>query len=178
MRRELWVAGAVVLSWTVVGICSYRQGALSERLAQNKVQIRTQDSVSSRDSIRADSATKHSEVLNKKYDLVRTKVRVVHDTVFVDESEMIVVDETLSQLIVTADSTIAAQKRSLALQDTVAAGLRRGLSLRDARIKLLESQHDPRFSHGLQAGVGLCYGGDGQKRPCAYVGYGFQLRMP
>jgi hypothetical protein len=150
-RESLMLAGAFILSLSIAYCSGVKKGQSDERLAQNKVQIRTQDSVSSEDSVRADSARQKAIRLDSTYDVVRTKVRVVRDSVFVRDT--VYVSSDLAQVIVTADSTIAAQKRSLALQDTLISSLRVGISLRDQRIDLLEKRSGPRF--GLKTGIAI-----------------------
>jgi hypothetical protein len=66
---------------------------------------------------------------------------VRHDSVFVRDT--VFVSPDIAQLIQADDSLIAAQKHSLAMQDTLISSLRVGLSLRDARISLLEKEVTP-----------------------------------
>ena len=95
-------------------------------------------------TLAVDSARRNDKALEKRYDLARTKIRVVHDTIeVVGDDDPVAVSPEIAAVILAADSTIAAQKRSLALQDTLIASLRNGIALRDTRIKILEREVTP-----------------------------------
>lgn len=135
------IAVSVLISWTVIGICAYRQGHLDTLLAENTVQTKASDKHTDSVQIRTDSAKQHVAVLDSTHDVIRTKVVVRHDSVFARDT--VYVSPDIAQLIQADDSLIAAQKHSLALQDTLIASLRVGLSLRDQRIKILEAEVTP-----------------------------------
>lgn len=153
-KLQQYLAGVLGLIVLVgLGYCAGdKHGHLNEKLAANKTLIHVSDSITKSVQIRTDSSRRTDSVLSKRYDVVRTKVRVVHDTITVGDSIDIVSPE-IAAVLLAADSTIAAQKRSLALQDTLIAGLRVGISLRDTRISLLEKQHSPRL--GIKSGVAI-----------------------
>lgn len=174
-RESLMLAGAVLLSLSVAYCSGKKAGAVDARLEINAGQLKKQDAVIKSDSAKADTARRESDKLEAVHSRARTKVRVVKDSVFVRDT--VYVDTDIAQVIVTADSTIAALKRSLALQDTLIIGLRKGIALRDERLRLYESRRNPRFSKGIQVGGGYCATQTGNS-PCLYIGYGFQVRLP
>ncbi len=149
-------------------------GALNEKLSSNKAQIDSSDRKTDSVQIRTDSARMVSNSILKSREALRAKVRIVRDSIFVRDT--VYVSSDISDLIRASDSTIAAQQRSLALQDTLIANLRSGIALRDTRISILEHAKRPRFSKGLQLGVGYCAGVS--RGPCGYVGYGVSVRLP
>lgn len=128
-------------------------------LKLNQAEIIVRDSVTRADSTRADSARRETDKVEAVYRGVRDKVRVVHDTVWV-EDEFVVEDVIIATLIRVADSTIAAQKESLRLQDILIASLRQGIELRNVRIDILEKKKSPLlgFRSGLVVGASLVVG--------------------
>lgn len=178
LKPQQYVLGAIALCVLVtLAYCrGVEKGKTDERLSSNKQQIAASDSVTKSVTSAADSARKKADALGITHTVIRGRARIVHDTVIVDDSE-IYADPVLVQIILTADSTIAAQKRALALQDTLVASLRYGIALRDTRIKLLESRGTSRISRGVQVGVGYCQNATG-RTPCAYAGFGVQVKLP
>lgn len=185
---QKYIAGALALIILFgVGVCiGNRKGHLDEKLAQNKTQIVANDKETTTIGVKAEASRKEASTLDSTHSIVRARVHVVHDTVIVhsrvnigenSSDSVIIVSPEIAQLILAADSTIAAQKRALALQDTLVASLRRGIALRDTRISLLEKKGNPRFSKGIQLGVGYCATQAGNS-PCLYAGYGGEFRMP
>lgn len=143
MIQRPWVLG-VIAAFLLASICycvGIKKGHLDERLSINAQAIKENGQKSSIDSAKVDTARKHSDSLLVEHTVIREKVRVQHDSVFARDT--VYVNSDIASLIVTADSTIAAQQRSLALQDSLIASLRIGISLRDTRIKLLESEVTP-----------------------------------
>lgn len=173
---QKYIAGAIALLLLLgLAYCSGKKaGQIAEKLSANHTQIVANDSVTKLVTSAVDSARRRDSVLSKRYDVARTKVRVVHDSVLVGDT--VYVSSDIAQTIVTADSTIAAQKKSLYLQDTLIASLRAGIALRNVRIDILESQGPSRISRGIQVGVGYCQTAT-SRTPCAYLGYGFTLRL-
>lgn len=140
-RDTVMCVAAVIISWSIIYIVGFRSGQTSQKLSANKTRIASADSVTKLVTAVTDSATRHTAVLDSTHDVVRAKVRVVRDSVFVRDT--VYVNSDIADLIVADDSLIAAQKRSLALRDTLIASLRVGISLRDTRIHLLESEVAP-----------------------------------
>lgn len=175
IRESLMLAVGVLLSLSIAYCQGKKAGAIDEKLASNKTQLISQDSVTKLVTRAADSARQSAIRLDSTHSTLRTKVRVVRDSVFVRDT--VYVSSDIADLIRAADSTIAAQRRSLALQDTLVASLRRGIALRDTRIALLEKKGNPRISKGMQIGVGYCATQNGNSA-CLYAGYGWQFRMP
>lgn len=176
MNWRPWaVVGAVLLAMSVSYFAGKNQGARDEILAENKAQTHASDSVTKSVTSKVDSARHTSDTLVIYRERVRAKVVISHDTITVGDSSYVSPD--IAQLIVASDSAIAALKNTVALQDTLIGSLRKGISLRDERIKLLESKGSSRFSKGIQAGIGYCATATGNA-PCAYLGYGFTLRIP
>lgn len=173
--------GAVILACSVTYFIGKKDGATNQLLAQNKLVIGASDSVTKSVTLVADSARKRSNVLDKKYDVVRAKITVVHDTTFLPGDSAGTVDtvanKTLARLIFSADSSRLAHIGERAKQDILVASLHRDIDLRDIRINLLESRGTSRFSKGLQIGVGYCATQNGNT-PCIYAGYGVQVRLP
>jgi hypothetical protein len=176
LRETLMCIGAVILLCTIIWFVSAKNQRQKDELAQNHTLITQSDKHSDSVQIRTTVARKQSDSVASRYTGVRSKAKIVHDTVTVDSSH-VYVDSTLAQIIVSADSTIAAQQITIALQDTLLAAKNVGIGLRDQRIKLLESRGPQRFSKGLQIGVGYCQTAN-SRTPCIYAGYGFQLRIP
>lgn len=135
-RLRLIAVGAVILFGSICFFVGKKQGRFEEGDSQLKKQIHTSDSTTKSIEPRVDSARKQDAVLDSVHDVIRTRVKVVYDTVTTPGA--VYVDSTLAHLILSSDSTIIALKRSLALQDTLIASLRVGMSLRDQRISLLE----------------------------------------
>lgn len=175
VRESLMLAGAVLLMLVTAYCQGKKAGATDEKLAANKTATHVSDSITKSVQIRTDSAKAVAAVLDSTHDVIRVKVKVVHDTVTTPSG--VYVDSTLAHLITVSDKTIAAQKRALALQDTLVASLRVGIKNRDERIKLLETRGTRRFSIGIQVGAGYCATANGNT-PCIYAGYGVQLRLP
>lgn len=153
-KLQQYLAGGLALIVLMgLGYCAGdKHGHLNEKLSANKMLTHVSDSITKSVQIRTDGSRRNDSALSKKYDLVRTKIGVVHDTITVGDSIDIVSPE-IAAVLLAADSTIAAQKRSLALQDTLIGSLRVGLDLRDKRISLLEKQHSPRL--GIKSGVAI-----------------------
>lgn len=172
-KLQRYCAGVVAaLVLVSVGYCRGRQ---DERLAVNSKEIKKSDAATAVVTAKADSTRKKSDALVAKYDSIKPKVRVSHDTVFVLDT--IAVQSTeIAQRITVADSTIAAQHISLFAADMEILSLRVGVSVRDDRIKLLESAKTSRVSRGVQVGLGVCQSVGGTT-PCAYVGYGLSFRL-
>lgn len=167
MRPSRWqwaIAGVLAsLVMLTLAYCSgVRRGAEDEKLKQNSVQIRTQDSVTKLVTRKADSSRKASDSVATRYTGIRYKVKIVHDTLIVHSgvNADTLVNSVVSNLILAADSTIAAQQRSLALQDTLVAALRQGIALRNVRIDILEHAKRPRlgFRSGLIVGAAAVIG--------------------
>lgn len=179
--RRWYAVLAVILACSVTYFIGKKQGHLDEELTNNSLELKKSDSSIKSVQIRTDSAKRRSDVLDKNYDVVRTKVRVVHDTTFLPSDTPGKVDtvanSTLARLIFSADSMKTAHKEERAASDVLVASLRLGISLRDERIKLLESRGTSRISKGIQVGVGECLGPNG-KTACGYVGYGLEIRVP
>ena len=158
-----------------------KQGVLNTQLEVNASQIGVSDSTTKTVQIRTDSAKKRSDVLDKKYDVIRTKVTIAHDTLYVSSDIPGKVDtvanKTLAKLIHEADSSKVAHKVERFTTDSLVASLRHDITLRDERISLLKSRGTSRLSHGIQLGLGYCQTAL-SRTPCAYVGYGFQVRLP
>lgn len=145
---------ALVVMLTLAYCSGVRRGAEDQRLKENAVQIRTSDSVTKLVTSRTDSARKHSDALVTSRAKTRDRIRVVSDTVYVSDSldvEDAFLIPQVAQLIQQDDSIIAAQQRSLAMQDTLIANLRSGIVLRDIRIDILEHAKRPRI--GFKSGV-------------------------
>jgi hypothetical protein len=149
IRESGMLAGAVLLSLSIAYFAGKHSGQLDARLSINAEQLKkSDDSVKSIQS-RTDSSKAITKVLFASHDVIRTKIKVVHDTILLSgginqgKDSLIAVSPDIARLIATDDSLIAAQAHSLALQDTLIASLRTGLSLRDSRIKLLESEVTP-----------------------------------
>lgn len=163
-KLQLWIAGVLaVVILVVAGYCAgMKHQATNDKLAANTVLTKANDATTKTDSAKTDTIT-----------LVRQKVRdhvtVQHDTIFVP-GEPPIVSDTIAKLISADDSLIKSQKVFIA-------DLQVGIKLRDQRIKILEGMKTPRFSRGIQAGVGYCATLHGNT-PCAYVGYGAQMRFP
>lgn len=173
--RLRWMAfGAVILACSVTYFIGKKDGATNQLLAQNKLVIGVSDSVTKSVTLVADSARKHAAVLDSARDVIRTLVKVKHDSVVVRDTVYVLPE--VAQLIQADDSLIAAQKHSLALQDTLIKSLFASRLLRDERIELLESRGTSRFSRGFQVGVGLCQ--TQTRAPCIYAGYGLQIKLP
>jgi hypothetical protein len=177
-----WVVG-FLLAVAVAFYTGTRKGHLDEKLSINAGQLKKSDSSIKSVQIRTDSAKKQIIPLETQRGVVRTQIRVVHDTILSSgginsgKDSIIAVSPAIAHLIQADDSLIAIQKRALALQDTLVASLRVGLSLRDQRIHLLESRGTSRISHGIQIGLGYCQTAS-SRVPCGYVGYGIQVRLP
>jgi len=180
-----WYSGALViaflLSLSVVYFIGKRTGQTDARLSINAELLKKSDDSIKSVQIRTDSAKKQVAALDTQRGVVRTQIRVVHDSIFVkgenNSDSVTIVSPTIAHLIQADDSLISAQKHALALQDTLISSLRRGSSLRDERIKLLESRGTSRISRGVQIGVGYCQTAT-SRTPCLYAGYGLQLRLP
>jgi len=182
IQRRIAVVVAFLLALSVAYYVGKKQGVVDTQLGVNASQIGVSDSTTKTVQIRTDSSRKKDAVLDSTHDVIRTKIHVVHDTVYVgsdipDSTDEAVYSPAIAHLIATDDSLISAQKHSLALQDTLNASLRVGIALRDERIELLESRGTSRFSHGIQLGLGYCQTAL-SRTPCAYVGYGIQVRLP
>lgn len=171
----LCLVGVVLLSMVSYGV-GRKQGRLDEKLSANHGQIVRQDSVVRRDSLRVDTTYKASDSLLTRRATIRERVRVVRDSVFVRDT--VYVDSTLAQLVTTDDSVPPALVKERADHAALVASLYGTIALRDRRIALLESQHNPRISRGIQVGVGVCQPLSGERVPCGYIGYGFQFRLP
>jgi len=144
IQRRIAVVVAILLAY----FGGKRQGVVDTQLEVNATQIGVSDSTTKTVQIRTDSARKKDAVLDSTHDVIRSKIHVVHDTVYVgsdipDSTDEAVYSPAIAHLIATDDSLISAQKHSLALQDTLIASLRGGIALRDTRIKLLESEVSP-----------------------------------
>lgn len=181
IRETIGCIVAALLACSIAYYVGKKQQKMDDALSQNRTQISHSDSVTKTVTQKADSAEKHSDSVATRYTAIRSKVKVVHDTILVpsgiNQSKDTIVSPAIAALIVSADSTIAAQSRTIALQDTLISSLRVGLNLRDVRIDILEKQGNSRFSKGIQVGVGYCASLVGNT-PCAYVGYGFSVRIP
>lgn len=139
--RRWAIPVAIVLACSVCYYVGKNTGRFEEKDAQAKAKITQSDKHTDSVQIRTDSAKQHVAVLDSTHDVIRTKVVVRHDSVFARDT--VYVNPDIAQLIQADDSLIAAQKHSLALQDTLIASLRVGLSLRDQRIKILEAEVTP-----------------------------------
>lgn len=175
-RETVMCVAAVIISWSIVYIVAFRSGQNAQKLSANQTQIVQQDSVVRRDSLRVDTSHKASDSLLTRRATIRERVRVVRDSVFVRDT--VYVDSTLAQLVTTDDSVPPALVKERADHAALVASLYGTIALRDRRIALLESQHNPRISRGIQVGVGVCQPLSGERVPCGYIGYGFQFRLP
>lgn len=181
IRETLMCVGGVILLCSIVWIMGVRHGQLNEKLAQNAAQIDTSNRVTKADSINSDTARKKSVAADSAVGTIRAKIRVVHDTTFLPSDTPGKVDtvanKTLAHLVYAVDSAKVAHKEEQRLQDILVAGLYHDIALRDTRIKLIESRGTSRISKGFQVGVGYCQTAS-SRLPCAYVGYGLELRLP
>jgi len=183
IQRRIAVVVAFLLALSVAYYVGKKQGVVDTQLGVNASQIGVSDSTTKTVQIRTDSSRKKDAVLDSLHDVIRNRIKVVHDTVYApsdissDTTDEAIYSPAIAHLIATDDSLISAQKHSLALQDTLNASLRVGIALRDERIELLESRGTSRFSHGIQLGLGYCQTAL-SRTPCAYVGYGIQVRLP
>lgn len=136
--------GAVILLCTIIWFVSAKNQAQKDQLAANHTQITQSDKHTDSVQIRTDSSKAITAKLDSAHDIVRRKIKIVHDTVLasngnsVGKDSVLAVSPEIAALIQSDDSLIAAQKRTLALQDTLIASLRVGLNLRDQRITILE----------------------------------------
>lgn len=189
IQRYATMAVALLLLLGLAYCSGKKAGQIAEKLSANKTAIHASDSVTNLVTSRTDSAHVRSDILTDNRATIRPHVRVLHDTVTVlasngssngkdnSSDSVTIVSPEIARLIQTDDSTIAAQARTIALQDTLVASLRVGISLRDTRISILESRGPSHFSRGIQVGVGYCQSAT-SRQPCAFVGYGVQLRLP
>ena len=156
IQRRIAVVVAILLALSVAYFVGRRSQKVDDALAANAVAIKENTSKSSIDSAKVDTARRKSTVLDSTHDVVRNRIRVYRDTVYVKSDipqdggdstqsggDEAVYSPAIAHLIATDDSLISAQKHSLALQDTLIASLRGGIALRDTRIKLLESEVSP-----------------------------------
>lgn len=152
--------------------------AIADKLSANHLAIVASDSVTKSATSKVDSAKKSSDILTTYRAKVRAKIEVRGDSVLVKgDTAPVLVNANIAQLIAADDSALKAKDNVIAAQDSLIASLHKGISLRDERIKLLESKGSSRFSKGIQAGIGYCATATGQM-PCAFVGYGLQVRLP
>lgn len=151
--KPYYVAAALLLVGGL-GYCSgLKRGAENQKLAENKTAIKANDLSTKAVEKVADSAVKQSDSLVQKRDTMRSPIKIVHDTLFVP-GEAPVVSPKLAELIAADDSTIAAQERSIKLQNVLIASLKVGIALRDQRIAILESAKRPMFGFGSGLLVG------------------------
>lgn len=174
-RETLMTVGAVILALSIAYYVGKNTGRTEEKLAVNAVQIRTQDSVVSKDSLKTGTTTKRSDVLIASRAVLRNKIVISHDSIFLHDT--VIVNHEIAQIITKDDTLPPALVSERAARATESAALRATIALRDTRIKLLESRGDSRISHGIQIGVGYCATPNGNT-PCIYAGYGVQVRLP
>lgn len=141
-RETLMTVGGVILLCTIIWFVSAKNQKQKDQLAANHTQTVQSDKHTDSVQIRTTEQKAVTAKLDSTHDIVRKSVKVVHDSVLVHDS-VVVVSPEIAQLIQSDDSLIAAQKRTLALDDTLIASLRVGLKLRDTRIKLLEAEVTP-----------------------------------
>lgn len=127
---------AIILFGSICYFVGRKSQKQEDALAVNHTQIVQSDKHTDSVQKRTTDSRKKDAVLDSTRDVIRTKVLVRHDSVFVRDT--VYVSPDIAQLIQSDDSLIAAQKHSLALQDTLIASLRVGLNLRDQRITILE----------------------------------------
>lgn len=133
---------SVLISLSVAYYIGKKQGATDARLEINSTQLKKSDENIKTVQTRTDSSKAITAKLDSTHDIVRRKIKVVHDSILVHDS-VVVVSPEIAQLIQSDDSLIAAQKRTLALDDTLIVSLRVGLNLRDVRISILEKAVTP-----------------------------------
>ncbi|HXG69468.1 MAG TPA: hypothetical protein VNJ04_02525 [Gemmatimonadaceae bacterium] len=152
VTRWQYVTAGILALLILLGLAycgGVRKGAEDVRLSDSRKAITRQADTIKAVTHRSDSARTVSDSVVRTRIVHRDRVRVVRDSVFVRDT--VFVSKEVATLITSSDSTIAAQGRSLALQDTLIVTLRRGITLRDERIGLLEKAKRPRF--GYRAGV-------------------------
>jgi len=170
---KAWYNVALVVAWllslSIVHFATKHSDQLNAALETNFGQIVTNDSVTKSVTHEAETSRKEANRLDTQRGVVRTQIRVVHDSVFVKGESVTIVSPAIAQLILADDSVIASQKHSLALQDTLIASLRVGITLRDSRIKLLESEVTPgKFKRLITATKWIAIG--------AVIGVAYQRR--
>jgi len=153
IQRRIAVVVAILLALSVAYFVGRRSQKVNDALAANAVAIKENTSKSSIDSAKVDTARRKSTVLDSTHDVVRNRIRVYRDTVYVksdlpqnggDSTQSgAIYSPAIAHLIATDDSLISAQKHSLALQDTLIASLRGGIALRNVRIDILQSEVSP-----------------------------------
>lgn len=139
--RRWAIPVAIILFGSICYFVGRKSQKQEDALAANHTQIVQSDKHTDSVQKRTTDSRKKDAVLDSTRDVIRTKVLVRHDSVFARDT--VYVSPDIAQLIQADDSLIAAQKHSLALQDTLIASLRVGLSLRDQRIKILEAEVTP-----------------------------------
>ena len=156
IQRRIAVVVAILLALSVAYFVGKKQGVVDAKLSVNAVAIKENTSKSSIDSAKADTARRKSTVLDSTHDVVRNRIRVYRDTVYVKSDipqdggdstqsggDEAVYSPAIAHLIATDDSLISAQKHSLALQDTLLSSMRVGIALRNVRIDILQSEVSP-----------------------------------
>lgn len=141
-KWRLIVVGAILLACSVSYCVGKKQQSMDDSLKVNQDSIHVRDSVVRVDSSKVDSAKKTAAILTTYRSHVREKVVTHHDTITVHDS-VVAVSPEIAQLVQADDSTIAALRNVIGAQDTLIADLRSGLTLRDGRIHLLESERTP-----------------------------------
>ena len=155
---------ALVILLTFAYCTGRRTGNDNQALANNAVAIHQSDSVTKNAQAAVDTLKPKSDALGVSRTILRTQVKVVHDTT------------VISKLIYADDSLIKADSNTIHAQGVDIEALRVGISDRDSRIGILEKMKEPKIVRGIQVGAGYCRNAIGGT-PCLYVGYGFSLRF-
>lgn len=188
-RDKYWIIAVIALVINViVGIHYYKVGKQlgerSEVIKQLNAKLDIMDSIIHNDSLMVSIAQKQSDSINSKRDVLRSHIKIVHDTTYAepdsgsDDIEQVISDNPqIAHLIMIDDSTISALRRINQDQAKSINDLYANRSLLQQKVTVLESnQHIPRLSHGVQVGIGYCRSAISGV-PCIYAGYGYSVRF-